>query len=133
MTRGGLISVIGVDYAEEPLRFSEENFLSNFWVKCDVQQLAPPNECIDGYLSLGVLEHFREEPESIIAEINRVLKPGRILFVTVPSRNIIRNFKAKFGFYPRLENEPESLEFYQYFMDRSEMNTLLYSVINNCA
>jgi SAM-dependent methyltransferase len=117
--------VIGVDYAEDTLRFLKENFSTNFWVKCDVRQLALPNECVDGYLSLGVLEHFREGPESILVEINRVLKPGGILFVTVPTRNIIRNFKAKFGFYPVLERDPESLEFYQYFMDRNEMKSLL--------
>ena len=43
-------------------------------------------------ISLGVIEHFKEGPQKALKEIYRVLKPGGVLFVTVPYLNFIRRF-----------------------------------------
>jgi SAM-dependent methyltransferase len=56
----------------------------------DICRLPFPNDSVDVYISLGVLEHFIDGPWDALAEARRVLKPGGLLFVTVPLNNLMR-------------------------------------------
>ena len=53
----------------------------------DVRNLPFPDAYFDGYISIGVIEHMIEGPESTLKEMWRVLKPGGIAILTVPSFN----------------------------------------------
>jgi len=44
----------------------------------------------DAVISLGVLEHFEEGPGQALEEVRRILVPGGLLLVTVPTRNLFR-------------------------------------------
>ena len=55
----------------------------------DVHRLPFPRESFDAYLSFGVLEHFEFGPIPALKEANRVLRPGGLLVVSVPSPNLI--------------------------------------------
>ncbi|MEW6512241.1 MAG: class I SAM-dependent methyltransferase [Bacteroidota bacterium] len=44
----------------------------------------------DAVISLGVVEHFQEGPQGAFAEVRRILKPGGIFLVTVPTQNLVR-------------------------------------------
>jgi len=59
----------------EPERFSVGN----------VQKLEFPDSSFDGYISLGVIEHYHD-PSPILKEAHRVLKTGGIMFLTVPNQ-----------------------------------------------
>jgi 2-polyprenyl-3-methyl-5-hydroxy-6-metoxy-1,4-benzoquinol methylase len=48
---------------------------------------------------LGVIEHFKDGYASIIEEARRVLKPGGLLFLTVPSVSPLRRLKMRLGRY----------------------------------
>jgi SAM-dependent methyltransferase len=88
----------------------------------DVSQLAVSDGCYGGYISLGVMEHRREGPESFLQEACRVLEPGGVAFISVPYFHVLRRMKAKLGLY---RGRPDDLEFYQYAFDRPEFTALL--------
>ena len=56
-----------------------------FW-QGDVRKLPYENGSFDAYVSMGVIEHFSPaEQIPILSEAHRILRPGGILFVTVPN------------------------------------------------
>jgi hypothetical protein len=72
---------------------------------------------LDGYVSIGVIEHFLEGYDAIIAEIARTLRVGGFIFITFPYISPLRRLRVKMGQYPfwtindvRLRSE----QFYQF-------------------
>lgn len=53
----------------------------------DVRRMPFPENFFSGYISLGVVEHMIEGPESTLQELRRVLKPGGVAILTVPAFN----------------------------------------------
>ena len=49
-----------------------------------------PDNYFDAYISLDVVEHFEDGPNSALKEAHRILKPNGLIFVSVPTVNIIR-------------------------------------------
>lgn len=100
----------GVDFAKDTINFLSENALP---VKLmDVPNLEYPDNTFRGYISLGVIEHFIDEEESIqiLKEAIRVTEPGGSIFCSVPFTNSIR--KRKLLSTPKHEDIHES-DFYQ--------------------
>ena len=60
----------------------------------DISQLSYADGSIGAYISLGVMEHFEDGCDAALAEAHRVLKPGGLLFFTVPIDNIFRKIVA---------------------------------------
>lgn len=85
----------------------------------DVRKLDIESESVDGYWSLGVIEHFIDGYDDIAKEIHRVLKPGGHLLMTVPMMNRIRKHKARRGGYPRWNGSRE--DFYQFALDPDQV------------
>lgn len=81
-------NVVGVDYNEEPLKKIRQYDSSVPVSVMDVKKLSFPDGTFDGYLSLGVIEHFIEGPEGAIKEAYRVLKDNGTFIVQVPVMNI---------------------------------------------
>ena len=65
----------------------------------DVQALPYADGTFDGILSLGVIEHVFEGLAAPIREMHRVLKPGGVALVIVPSFNRVRRLKFPTGIY----------------------------------
>ena len=49
-----------------------------------------PDHSFDAYISMGVVEHFEDGPQAPLKEAYRILKPGGLIFVSVPTVNILR-------------------------------------------
>ena len=49
---------------------------------------------LGAYISLGVMEHFEDGCAAAMAEAFRVLKPGGLMFFTVPLENPFRKLFA---------------------------------------
>ena len=60
----------------------------------DIEHLPYDNNSLGAYISLGVVEHFDEGPEKPLQEAFRVLKPGGVIFLTVPANNLFRQLIA---------------------------------------
>jgi 2-polyprenyl-3-methyl-5-hydroxy-6-metoxy-1,4-benzoquinol methylase len=79
--------VIGMDVAPLGLQKTTSRTSavgSAFAIQCDVARAPLRSEIADVVYSLEVLEHVWN-PDSVLAEMVRVLKPGGLLFVTTPN------------------------------------------------
>lgn len=110
--------VYGIDYASETVKQinAADNTLKVS--EGDVRKLDFEDSFFDGYWSLGVIEHFIDGYENIIAEMHRVVKPGGYIFLTVPSMSVLRNIKAKRGNYPEITDYTSVKDdFYQFALN----------------
>jgi len=83
-TRG---NVCGLDISKDALQFSRSRGLSSL-ICGSADKLPIKDELFDIVLALDVIEHI-EEDLSAIKELNRVLKSGGILIITVPAFQIL--------------------------------------------
>lgn len=81
--------VVGIDYAMETLTCQKQLFPHLRLIGCDVRHLALKNGSFDSVLSWSVVDHCKDGPQSALKEIYRILKPGGLLFITVPCRNLL--------------------------------------------
>lgn len=56
----------------------------------DILNINYPDNYFDAYISMGVVEHFEEGPQAALNEAYRLVKPGGLIFVSVPTVNMIR-------------------------------------------
>ena len=91
----------------------------------DVRALPFAAEFFDGYWSIGVIEHFWEGYDAILAEASRVLRPGGFLFLTAPWFSPYRRSKAGRQGYARRDFASEPPDFYQFALGREEVSAAL--------
>jgi SAM-dependent methyltransferase len=82
--------VIGVDNYLPALQALKQRAPESAAVAADVRHLPFPDGFADVCISLGVVEHFPGGPQEVLAEMSRVLRPGGLLFLTVPYYNWLR-------------------------------------------
>jgi SAM-dependent methyltransferase len=56
----------------------------------DILNIPYPDNSFGAYISMGVIEHFEEGPLAALKEAYRILKPGGLAIVSVPTVNMIR-------------------------------------------
>lgn len=61
----------------------------------DVLDIHYPDSSFDAYISMGVVEHFENGPLPALKEAHRVLKPGGLIFISVPTVNISRKLTRR--------------------------------------
>jgi SAM-dependent methyltransferase len=116
---------VGVDFAEATVRQAAFDYQDLDIRKGDVRSLDFPAGSFDGYWSIGVIEHFWEGYDPILAEAARVLRPGGYLFLSAPWFSPYRAHKAKSHGYhsTNFVDEPDS--FYQFALGRDEVSSHL--------
>lgn len=68
---------------EHPIAGGLNKHITNYDILCDVKLIPLKDNSVDCVLSTSALEHY-EYPEEFFMEAFRVLKPGGILFISVP-------------------------------------------------
>lgn len=72
-----------------------------FRVDLETQQIPVPDETYDYVLCSEVIEHMEVDPMFMLVEINRVLKPNGLLFLTTPNITSTRGiYKILRGYEP---------------------------------
>lgn len=112
---------VGVDFAADSVRQARLDYPGLDIREGDVRGLPFPADSFDGYWSLGVIEHFWGGYEEILAEARRVLRPGRLLFLTAPWFSPYRRLKARRGGFPREDFAAEPEDFYQFALGEREI------------
>jgi len=107
----------GIDFAQDTVERINE-LAPELDVKIgDVFSTDFHDESFDGYWSLGVIEHFWDGYSEISKDMNRIIKPGGYLFLTVPVMSPIRRLKAFFGGYENCSGDKQNENFYQFALD----------------
>lgn len=118
--------IIGIDFSLQTIRRLRQA-MPGFPVGVgDVTALPYHSAEFDAYVSLGVVEHFEEGPHLPLREAYRVLRPGGLIFLSVPYMNLIRLLSRPWeAIIERSKSNDPSLEFYQYAYTSWEMQEIL--------
>jgi SAM-dependent methyltransferase len=116
---------VGVDFAEGTVEQATRDYPGLDIRKGDVRSLDLADGSLDGYWSIGVIEHFWDGYDSILAEAARVLRPGGYLFLTAPWFSPYRSYKARTHGYPATDFVAEPDSFYQFALGREEVSSRL--------
>lgn len=112
--------VIGIDSAPKTIRLLQK-YASDLDIRLDdVRKTKLDSGTVDGYWSLGVIEHFYDGFDDIADDIARILRVEGYFFVTFPAMNILRRVKAKFNIYPAYTQENKK-SFYQYALNPNKV------------
>jgi SAM-dependent methyltransferase len=106
----------GVDFAPETLRRSRRRDPRLPLVLGDVRTLPLLDSCLDGYWSVGVIEHDYDGYDAMASEMGRVLRQGGYLFLTFPAMSLSRRILARCGLYPRWHEQMPRADFYQFVL-----------------
>lgn len=113
---------IGLDFAASTVAQARLDYPNLDIRQGDVRALEFPDGSFDGYWSIGVIEHFWEGYDPILAEAARVVKPGGFLFLTAPWFSPYRHRKMRAGGYERNDFAKEPEAFYQFALERQEIS-----------
>jgi SAM-dependent methyltransferase len=111
----------GVDFAEDSVKQARLDYPELDIRRGDVRSLDFPSNHFDGYWSFGVIEHFWEGYDAILAEAARVVRPSGYLFLTAPWLSPFRARKVVRGEYPVEDFPSEPDRFYQFALSREEV------------
>jgi len=78
----------GLDLSKDAIGKLQELFPQSDFMHGDIRSLDCSDNSYDAYLSWGTFEHFENGMAEVVDEALRVLKPGGLLFITVPFDNI---------------------------------------------
>ncbi|HXX82018.1 MAG TPA: class I SAM-dependent methyltransferase [Thermodesulfovibrionales bacterium] len=125
----------GVDFAQQTIEAIRRVEPELDVLTADVRRLPFPDETFEGYVSIGVIEHFFEGYSEIFQEMHRVLRRHGTALISFPAMNPLRRMKKDLGLYPttyEAGKDEEPLEFYQYALDHRnvvrDLQNLGYSI-----
>lgn len=113
----------GLDYASDTIQMLNREFPEVPFHQGDIRCLPYEDRSFDGYISLGVIEHFTHGQEQMLREAARVVKPGGWLFVSVPALNGWRKRRCRRGSYNTVATDP----FFESCFSVEELEMLLRS------
>jgi SAM-dependent methyltransferase len=90
----------------------------------DVCGLNEEDNSLAAYISLGVVEHFKEGPEKALKEAYRVLRDKGIIFLTVPYNSAFRRFivhPLRNIFFLILKLKKKEIYFAEYRLTKKEL------------
>ncbi|MEO0248228.1 MAG: methyltransferase domain-containing protein, partial [candidate division WOR-3 bacterium] len=128
------IDVDGFDFHEPTLRslqqWARANAIEVSLTVGDVAQLPYQDRSLSGYLSFGVVEHFQEGPQAALQEAFRVLRPGGIAIITVPSLSFSQIYRKSRQYIStvikRLLGRPvKPRRFFQYWYRRRQLSAFV--------
>lgn len=112
---------IGIDFAAKTVE-RVKSVLPDLPVEVgDVCYLSLEDESLDAYISLGVMEHFEDGPDSAVNEASRVLKRNAVFIVSVPHAFRWRRLNSN----PEGTPLPDNAAFYQYAFTPEEFKAIL--------
>ena len=111
----------GLDYAEKVITLLRDEFPEVPFTQGDIRNIPYSDSEFDGYISLGVIEHFVDGQREMLTEAARVLKRGGHIFVSVPAYNRYRQWRTRMARYRKEANLP----FFESCIAVEELNSLL--------
>jgi SAM-dependent methyltransferase len=88
---------IRIDFAQRTVKAVHEAMPELSAIMADVRHFPLEEASLDGYLSVGVIEHLWEGYGPILAEMARTVRPGGFSFVSFPCMSFLRRLKVRLG------------------------------------
>lgn len=110
--------VTGLDLSRKTVARLQALFPQARFMAGDVRSTGYPDGEVDAYYSWGVFEHFENGLQDCVREAFRILKPGGMLFVSVPLDNLRH---AVLGNFARPQATGSGMRFYQWRLTRAEL------------
>jgi SAM-dependent methyltransferase len=117
----------GGDYSLETLKSHRRERPDSPLVGLDLNHMPVCNATLDALVSLGVIEHLHDGPQTMLAEFHRTLAPGGTLLLSVPWMNGYRSLGRVRIERHQAKLQASGAEFYQYAFARNELRCLLES------
>jgi SAM-dependent methyltransferase len=120
-------NTVGVDISERTIRRLQQNFLRGKFLRGDIRATGLEDASFDAYFSWGTFEHFETGLGECINEAYRVLKPGGLLFISVPFQNwrhILREMSPRYRWCEAFDITPGtrcSMRFYQWRFTKADL------------
>ncbi len=113
--------IVGVDISSDVIAKLKKYFPDVVFQVADIRKTNFPDASFDIYFSWGVFEHFEEGLQPCIKEAMRLLKPGGILLISVPSDNLRHSI---LGIFKKIIKTPNKNgeRFYQWRLNRFELS-----------
>lgn len=111
----------GLDYANRVIDLLNKQFPELPFLKGDIREIPYPDSYFDGYISLGIIEHFPEGQRKMLAEAARVLRRGGYACVSVPALNEFRKLRIKRDTYSSMADLP----FFESCISEEELTHLM--------
>ena len=113
----------GVDTAQQALVLAKADVPELRVAVADIRKLPFADGALDGYWSLGVIEHFFDDFDAAAAEICRTLRPYGFLFLSVPTLNVTKRRRLAAARYPVYQPDEETggSRFWQYYFSDDEV------------
>jgi ubiquinone/menaquinone biosynthesis C-methylase UbiE len=84
------LHVIGVDVDLSALRYSRRTLFISRLINADAHMLPFNSECLSGICLINLF-NMLEEPDKVVSEVWRVLKPGGMAIVSIPAEGMCRH------------------------------------------
>lgn len=110
--------MVGMDISRQTVEQLQRMFPDVEFVQGDIRNTDYPDNSFDAYYSWGVFEHFEAGPQDCLREALRILKPGGLLFISVPLENLRQAIRGSLARPAMLE---PGMRFYQYRFSRAEL------------
>ncbi len=81
-------TTVGVDNSARYIAWAQRRHPNGTYLQASAESLPFEDDCFDAVLFLDVLEHVVDQ-NAVIGEIQRVLKPGGTLILSVPHRGLL--------------------------------------------
>ena len=148
LSNAGYSNLLGIDYSEEMVKRGEKMYPQIKFKVANATKIEINDNSVDSVILLGVLTCTakNEDQINLISEINRILKPGGIVYindflVNDDERNVNRynEFKDKYGVYGAFElpgggafrhQTEEWIEKLFDIFEKKEYNKLTYQTMN---
>jgi SAM-dependent methyltransferase len=85
-------TVQGIEISEQALTIIRPHDPEGYVQKGDIRAISVADHSVEAVISLGVMEHFKEGPQELLKETDRILASHGILLISIPPTNIIRQF-----------------------------------------
>lgn len=124
LTRAGYPTV-GLDVSRITIDKLQQMFPDMEFAVGDIRETGFPDASFDAYFSWGTFEHFEEGFDRVVGEAFRVLKPGGLLFTSMPFFNIRHALRDILLAPRRLPPKSTRTRFYQWRLTRGELANIL--------
>lgn len=112
--------ITGIDISAEVISKLKKYFPDVSFDVRDIRSTGFKNSAFDVYFSWGVFEHFEEGLRPCLDEAARILKPGGLLFISVPADNLRQSILGTLKSFTRKPNK-NGERFYQWRFSRNEL------------